>query len=261
MASYPIEIRRCRHVKTNGTQCGSPALKAQELCFYHDRNRPEPVELYLDGERYCDSQIVLPVFEDAHSIQTVIRQVVQLMLTRRIARKDAGLLLYALQIASGNLKMMQAEKAKPTQVVVEPEKAAETPLGMTPWSATGQGHDPDEADDKNGDGNQAEPGQAAAEQAEAQSSPAPPPSPEELYAALTLEERRALRKKFDKQGLFPPQEFENYFMQHGPDPLLLAITRLHAEKPGSQDSSNCGAGAPARDKPASEDSSALVPGA
>ncbi len=231
MASYPIEIRRCRHVKTNGTQCGSPALKGQELCFYHDRNRPEPVELYLDGERYCDSQIVLPVFEDAHSIQTVIRQVVQLMLTRRIARKDAGLLLYALQIASGNLKMMQAEKAKPTQVVVEPEKAAETPLGMTPWSATGHGHDPDEGEMKDRD--EAERDQAAAEQTEAQRSPAPPPSPEELYAALTLEERRALRKKFD----------------------------LHAAKCASQDSSKCGAAAPAREKPATEDSSAAVPGA
>jgi hypothetical protein len=230
MASYPIEIRRCRHVKTNGTQCGSPALKGKELCFYHDQNRPQPVELYIDGERYCDSQIVLPVFEDAHSIQTVIRQVVQLMLTRRIDRKDAGLLLYALQIASGNLKMMQAEKAKPTQVVVEPEKAAETPLGMTPWSATGQGHDPDEGEEKDSDGDEAEGDQAGGEETEAQNSPAPPPSPEELYAALTLEERRAFRKKLGKDGLLPPGEFEDYLLHDGPDPLLLAITRLHAER-------------------------------
>jgi hypothetical protein len=45
-----------------------------------------------------------------------------------------------------HLKLMQAEKAKPTRVVVEPDKAAETPLGMTPWSASGQGHDQDEAE-------------------------------------------------------------------------------------------------------------------
>ena len=144
MTTYPIDIRRCRHIRTNGTQCGSPALKAKELCFYHQQNQPQPVELYLDGERYCDGQIIIPVFEDAHSIQTVIRQVVQLMLSRRIARKDAGILLYALQIASGNLKTMRAEKAKPTQMVVEPEKAPDTPLGMTPWSATGAGHDPED---------------------------------------------------------------------------------------------------------------------
>ena len=168
MTSYPIEIRRCRHVKTKGTQCGSPALKGKELCYYHEQNRPVAAELYIDGERYSDGSIMLPPFEDAHSIQTVIRHVVQLVLTRRIERKDAGLLLYALQIASGNLKTMQAENAKPTQVVVEPEKAGETPLGMTPWSASGQGHDCDEAE--GGD-------------PEAQDSSAPPASPEEVYAA------------------------------------------------------------------------------
>src|ERR1039457_739632 len=171
MASYPIEIRRCRHVKTNGTQCGSPALKGKELCFYHEQNQPKEVELYIDGERYSDGSMVIPAFDDAHSIQTVIRQVVQLMLQRRIDRKDAGLLLYALQIASGNLKTMQAEKAKPTQVVVEPDKAGETPLGMTPWSASGQGHDPEEAE---------------GEESEAQNSPAPPPTPEELIAAMSI---------------------------------------------------------------------------
>jgi hypothetical protein len=217
MVSYPIEIRRCRHVKTNGTQCGSPALKGKELCFYHEQNQPRAVELYLDGERYCDGTMVLPVFEDAHAIQTVIRQVVQLMLTRRIERKDAGLLLYALQIASGNLKMMQAEKAKPTQVVVEPEKAAETPLGMTPWSATGQGHDRDEAE--GGESNNEE-----------QNSPAPPASPEEVYSAMSVEDRIAMRKDYDRKGLFRPDELEAYFSDGGPDPLLLAITRLWEER-------------------------------
>jgi hypothetical protein len=217
MTSYPIEIRRCRHVKTNGTQCGSPALKAQELCYYHEQNRPQPVELYLDGERYCDGQIVLPVFEDAHSIQTVIRQVVQLMLTRRIERKDAGLLLYALQIASGNLKTMQTEKAKPTQVVVEPDKAAETPLGMTPWSASGQGHDRDEAE---------------GEESEEQNSPAPPASPEEVLAAMNAEDRVAMRRDYERKGLIRPGEIEAFFEGDAPDPLVLAIRRLWAEREG-----------------------------
>ncbi len=215
MASYPIEIRRCRHIKTNGTQCGSPALKGKELCFYHEQNRPQPAELYMDGDRYCDSQIVLPVFEDAHSIQTVIRQVVQLMLTRRIERKDAGLLLYALQIASGNLKMMQLEKARPTQVVVEPDKAAETPLGMTPWSATGQGHDRDETEG-------GEP--------EAQKSPGPPGSPEEFYEAMSAEEKKAMRKDFEAKGMIGPDEYVDSLLDAAPDPLLRAITQLWEER-------------------------------
>jgi hypothetical protein len=134
MASYPIEIRRCRHIRTNGTQCGSPALKEKEFCYYHQENQPRAVELYIDGERYSDGNFMLPVFEDAHSIQMALRQMVELMFQRRIDRKDA----------SGNLKTMQAERAKPTHVVVEPEKTGETPLGMTPWSASGEGHDVEE---------------------------------------------------------------------------------------------------------------------
>ena len=212
MASYPIEIRRCRHVKTNGTQCGSPALKGKELCFYHEQNQPREIELYTDGERYSDGSMVLPVFEDAHAIQTVIRQVVQLMLARRIERKDAGLLLYALQIASGNLKMMQAEKAKPTQVVVEPDKAAETPLGMTPWSASGQGHDRDEAE---------------AGETKAQNSPA---SPEEFYAAMSAEDKTAMRKDCEGKGMIAPDEFLDFLLDDGPDPLLREITRLWEER-------------------------------
>ncbi len=212
MASYPIEIRRCRHFKTNGTQCGSPALKGKELCYYHEQNRPEPVEFYIDGEVGCAGQMVLPVFEDAHSIQTVNRQVVQLLLAQKIDRKDAGLMLYALQIASGNLKTMQAEKAKPTQMVVEPEKAAETPLGMTPWSASGQGHDPEDQKEESEEERKEQCGRSAAKKEEEnkpRGTPAPPPTADELYNALTWEERIIIREKFDKKGLLDPLEFES----------------------------------------------------
>ena len=112
-----------------------------------------------------------------------------------------------------HLKMMQAEKAKPTQVVVEPDKAAETPLGMTPWSATGQGHDQDEA-----------------EGGEAEDSTVPPASPEEVYAAMGVDERIAMRKDFDRKGLVRPDEFEDFLWNGGPDPLLLAITRRWEER-------------------------------
>ena len=112
-----------------------------------------------------------------------------------------------------HLKMMQAEKAKPTQVVVEPDKATETPLGMTPWSATGQGHDQDEA-----------------EGGEAEDSTVPPASAEEVYSAMSVEERMAMRKDFDRKGLIRPGEIEAFLMDDAPDPLLQAITRFWEER-------------------------------
>jgi hypothetical protein len=121
------EAPRCRHVKVNGTQCGSPAVRSKSFCFYHQQHRPIVAECYSDGE-YSTGEILLSVFEDAHSVQSVIRQVLQMVLQKRIERKTASLLLYALQIASSNLKRMELEKPQPEQVVID----VVTPLKYEP---------------------------------------------------------------------------------------------------------------------------------
>jgi hypothetical protein len=136
---YPVDVRRCQHIKTNGTQCGSPALREGRFCYHHQECRAERVTVKgADGKT---SEILVPVFEDAHSLQTMVRQVVMLMLEDKIDDKKAGRVLYALQIVGANLKHMAAEKPRPAQVVVDPEKVAETPLGMTPWSGNDLGHE------------------------------------------------------------------------------------------------------------------------
>jgi hypothetical protein len=122
-----IAAARCRHIKVSGTQCGSPALRNKNFCFYHQQDHPLTVECYSEGE-YATGEIALPVFEDAHSLQTVIRQVVQLVLQKRIERKTASLLLYALQIASSNLKRMELEKPQPEQVVIDLDTVSQTPM-------------------------------------------------------------------------------------------------------------------------------------
>jgi hypothetical protein len=71
----------------------------------------------------------------------MVRQVVMLTLEDRIDDKKAGRVLYALQIAASNLKHLEAQKLRPEQVVVDPAKVAETPLGMTPWSGDEEGHE------------------------------------------------------------------------------------------------------------------------
>src|SRR5713101_4221348 len=127
---------RCQHIKVSGTQCGSPALRSKNFCFYHQQDRPIAVECYYDGP-YALGEITLPFFEDAHSVQAVIRQVVQMVLQKRLERKTASLLLYALQIASSNLKRMELEKPQPEQVVtdlepvVDPHEAWQAPIACS----------------------------------------------------------------------------------------------------------------------------------
>ncbi len=130
---------RCRHIKVSGTQCGSPALRKKNFCFYHQQNRPLKIECYSESE-WATGEIDLPAFEDAHSVQTVIRQVVQMVLQKRIERKTASLLLYALQIASSNLKRMELEKPQPEQVVtdLETESKTETPMAAVTEAETAQ---------------------------------------------------------------------------------------------------------------------------
>jgi hypothetical protein len=143
-SAVAFHASRCQHIKVNGTQCGSPAVRHRQLCYFHERCRPAEIKV-TEGDK--TGEILLPAFEDASSIQFTLRQVAQMLLEQKITHKTAGLLLYTLQIASSNLKRMSEEKPRPTQVVVDPEKVEETPIGRTPWSASGQGHDLEEEAD------------------------------------------------------------------------------------------------------------------
>jgi myosin heavy subunit len=146
MAVSVGNMRRCEHIRTNGTQCGSPAQRGKKRCYQHLRVKPERVK--VRGGDGKTSEIVVPLLEDAHSIQTMVRQVMVLMLRGRIEGEMSGRLLYALQIASANLERMREEAPRPVQVVVDVERVGETPLGMTPWSGKPGGHEVEEVEDK-----------------------------------------------------------------------------------------------------------------
>jgi hypothetical protein len=55
---------------------------------------------------------LLPVLEDAASIQLAITQVCERLLERRLDAKKTGILLYALQVASSNLSRLSQEKTE-----------------------------------------------------------------------------------------------------------------------------------------------------
>ncbi len=129
MESQPAA--RCQHVKTAGDQCGSPALRNRKFCYYHQQGRSQSVDYYLDAP-CTEIESELPFFEDAHSIQLAIRQVVHLLMNDIVDAKKAGLLLYSLQIASANLKQMKTETPQQSHMVVDLDRVAETPLETAP---------------------------------------------------------------------------------------------------------------------------------
>jgi hypothetical protein len=105
----------CRHIKTNGARCGSPALNNHAFCYYHrnlaqrhPRPAPEvPTIIHpLDGgeQQLAITQptLNLPPLEDRESIQLAASMVVAALANNTLDMKRAGMLLYGLQVASAN---------------------------------------------------------------------------------------------------------------------------------------------------------------
>jgi len=111
----------CRHIKTNGLRCQSPALRNSACCYFHARMikaAKTPIS--------CMDTIDLPPLEDRASILLAITQVVNALLGSRIDGRRARILLYALQIASHNLKRIEKEQDKgPLETVREVEHTAD----------------------------------------------------------------------------------------------------------------------------------------
>jgi len=113
-------MRTCEYAKPNGEFCGSPAIRGRDYCHWHltcvaRRLRAEKQEATQDS-----APLVLPPLEDANSIQLAVMMVMDAMLRNRIAPKMSGRLLYALQIASCNLRQgvdfRTGKDAKPEKV-------------------------------------------------------------------------------------------------------------------------------------------------
>ncbi len=133
MSLYPNSIPRCEHVKINGTQCGSPALKRNHFCYFHKRWQETRIVLNANRARRGRAALDLPVLEDANSIQVSLMQIMRLILSGQMDTKTAGLLLYALQTASSNLSRINFEPTVKTRVVIDPKTVDQTPLGEDPW--------------------------------------------------------------------------------------------------------------------------------
>ena len=131
MPGFP---NRCQHIKVNGTQCGSPALRRNSLCYFHKRFHDERIKLTADRARRRRPAIFeLPVLEDANSIQVALMQIMRLLVAQQIDGKTAGLLLYALQTASNNLRHTNFNPAR-HDVILDPRTVDETQLNEHIWS-------------------------------------------------------------------------------------------------------------------------------
>jgi hypothetical protein len=155
-------VNRCQHVKVNGTQCGSPALRRRRLCFFHVRCQEQRARIM--GSQFGQARFVVPLLEDANAVQMALMQVMQLLGSGQMEHKTAALMLYALQTASCNLRNTQFEASDVTDVVIDRGTVGATCIGGPQWVE--EDFD-DEEEDAEGDAEDLEEGvEACAEEPE-----------------------------------------------------------------------------------------------
>src|SRR3954463_2965272 len=116
--SLPENIRQCEHIRISGQRCGSPALRDQKYCYFHDYSF-NPVNRFKGG---------IPMIEDATSIQIGLLRVIRNLEAEPASSKNYALMLYALQTASANLKRVREEAAIVAETIAETQKAKEPSL-------------------------------------------------------------------------------------------------------------------------------------
>ena len=163
MDSHAVKIAICRHIKTNGHRCQSPAITGSVFCYFH-RNlrrghdaactakaaplRPETVQYLLEnGQTFSPSPVLhFPPLEDAESVQLAISRLFAAIAASQIDPVQARSLLYALQIASCNVRSLAPAPASADDLATLASRVVRTRDGQT-LAAPGEGNGvPSQAD-------------------------------------------------------------------------------------------------------------------
>src|SRR5450631_1378561 len=89
--------KSCTHIKVSGVRCGSPALRGEQFCYFHQR--------MLRTVRYPSSRVHhAALLEDEESIQAALMETVNALLRGTIEIKRAELILRALNTAVRNIR-------------------------------------------------------------------------------------------------------------------------------------------------------------
>ena len=166
MDSHAVKIAICRHIKTNGHRCQSPAITGSVFCYFH-RNlrrghdaastakaaplRPETVQYLLENGQNPAQLATSPAYsfpplEDAESIQLAISRLFAAIAASQIDPVQARSLLYALQIASCNVRALAPAPASGDDLATLASRVVRTRDGQT-LAAPGEGNGvPSQAD-------------------------------------------------------------------------------------------------------------------
>jgi hypothetical protein len=90
----------CTHIKVTGVRCGSPALRGEQFCYFHQR--------MLRSVKVPDSRVHhAALLEDEEAIQVSLMEVVNGLIRGTIELKRGELILRALNTAVRNIRRVK----------------------------------------------------------------------------------------------------------------------------------------------------------
>jgi hypothetical protein len=108
MMQYPT----CRHVKEDGTYCGSPALRDRKYCYYHLMQRGRRLRrarALRDNQPY---RLEIQSLDNLYAVRAALTDIAQALAAGQLDPRTAGKLLYAIQqVSSTNRRIEQMEAA------------------------------------------------------------------------------------------------------------------------------------------------------
>lgn len=89
-------VRICTHIKVNGVPCGSPALRGEVFCYFHQR--------IIRGVHTPEKSVLHPIalIESEEAIQASLMEIINALVRNTIDLGRAQLMLRALHIAVRN---------------------------------------------------------------------------------------------------------------------------------------------------------------
>ena len=93
-------LKSCTHIKVTGVRCGSPTLRGEQFCYFHQRM----LRTVKDPASRIHHHALL---EDEESIQASLMEVVNALLRGTIELKRAELILRALNTAVRNIRRVK----------------------------------------------------------------------------------------------------------------------------------------------------------
>src|SRR5271155_1879545 len=114
-------IRSCTHIKVNGVRCGSPALRDEVFCYFHQR--------MIRGVRTPPKSRLHPIalIENEEGIQASLMEIINALVRNTIDFRRAQLVLRALSIAARHASKARFDCFQSNMVSEVPEYPAAPP--------------------------------------------------------------------------------------------------------------------------------------